>query len=81
MCSSTQRAGILSQFSIGSMKSADSVENTNTAKSPQKTRKQFTNRQKGSPQLGACSRWINNLYIYIFSPVPTYLIGNIVVIC
>ena len=56
MWNSVHRAGALSQFYIGSLRKPNSVENTNSADTLQKNRKQFACIQKGSPPIwqGSC---------------------------
>ena len=67
----------LSRFCIGSLKSANSIENINTTESLPNNIKQFANRRKGSPPLrpGSCLDYTFifkankkiNLYITVLS--------------
>ena len=67
-CYSPHRAGALSRFCIGSLKSANSVGNINTVESLQKnTKQQFASRQKGLCHFWQLSGlYIYSLYLYIY---------------
>ena len=62
----TDRSGTLSRYCIGSLKSANSIRNINTAEPLQKKTKQFASRRKLSRPLGLSKCLLKHLLRYYF---------------